>query len=194
MTLGALEDKYAFEDIQKLAEKFNIKRIIETGTYKGWSTNRLCDLGVPVETIEVDESNFKEAKSFLSSRDNVKMYHGSSPEILETILEDGEENLLFFLDAHWYEYWPLKDELRVIAEKNIKPVISIHDFYVPNGINNEGKFGFDSWVDKETNEFKQLDLDYIKESLEKIFGEKYEYHYNSQFDSVDRGLIYIYPI
>lgn len=194
MTKGALEDKYAFQHIQDLAEKFNIKRIIETGTYHGWSTNQLCNIGVPVETIEVNPENFEIAKSFLSSRDNVNLHQGSSPEVLEKILADNEENLLFFLDAHWYDYWPLKDELRIIAEKNIKPIISIHDFFVPNESGSEGKFGYDCWRDKDTNEIKNLDFDYIKESIEKIFGKKYEFFYNSEIESVDRGLVYIYPI
>jgi hypothetical protein len=38
---------------------------------------------------------------------------------------------LLFLDAHWYDYWPLPDELDIIASHLDKAVFIIHDFQVP---------------------------------------------------------------
>ena len=71
-------------------------------------------------------------------------------------------------------------------EKKIKPVIIIHDFFVPDK-NGGAVFGFDKYGDQK------LDLDYIKDFLNEIYGEgKYDYYYNSESDNVGQGVIYIY--
>ena len=52
------------------------------------------------------------------------------------------QNVLFWLDAHGYGFkWPLKDEVRFIAEKFKHAYILIDDFKVP-GL---GCFGFDEY-------------------------------------------------
>ena len=189
MTKGALEDKFVFEEFQKLIQEFNIKKIIETGTYYGWSSIILSKFNLPVKTIEYSEENYKIAQNNLSEKniENVDIILGSSSEVLNTILEENEEGLFLFLDAHWYDYWPIHDELNVCIRKNIKPIIAIHDFFVPNE-NGEAKFGYDRYKEQK------LDFDYIKDYLIKIYGEnKFEYHYNDKIESVDSGLIYIYP-
>jgi predicted O-methyltransferase YrrM len=189
MTKGALEDKFVFEEFQKLIQEFDIKKIVETGTYYGWSSIVLSKFNLPVKTIEYSEENYKVAQKNLSDKniENVEVILGSSSEVLDIILQENEENLFLFLDAHWYDYWPIHDELNVCIRKNIKPVIAIHDFFVPNEYG-QGKFGFDKYKEQK------LDFDYIKNHLSKIYGEnKFEYHYNDKIDCVDSGLIYIYP-
>jgi predicted O-methyltransferase YrrM len=189
MTKGALEDKYVFEEFEKLIKEFNIKKIIETGTYYGWSSIILSKFNLPVKSIEYSEENYKIAQDNLINKDinNVDLILGSSSEVLDNILEDNEEDLLLFLDAHWYDYWPIHDELNVCIKKNIKPIIAIHDFFVPNE-NGDAKFGFDRYKDQK------LDFEYIKEHLIKIYGiNDFKYHYNDKIDCVDSGLIYIYP-
>ncbi len=52
MTQGALEDNFVYLEIQNLINRFNIKKIIETGTYYGWSTKKLAEFGLEVITIE----------------------------------------------------------------------------------------------------------------------------------------------
>src|ERR1044072_3114133 len=37
---------------------------------------------------------------------------------------------LFFLDAHWQSYWPLRDEIRAMSPG--QGIIVIHDAVVPN--------------------------------------------------------------
>lgn len=187
MTKGALEDKFAFEEFKKLIEKHNVKRIIETGTYKGWSSKVLARFGLPVVTIESDINNFEEAKRNLSSEKNVSVIHGSSPNVLRNVISDNEEGILFFLDAHWGQYWPLLDELKCIAEKKTKPAsIIIHDFFVPDE-NGNAKFGYDKYNGVA------LDFKYIHSAINEIYGEgEFDYHYTSEIDCVNSGLIYIY--
>ncbi len=199
MNKGALEDRYAKLEITKLIEKFSIKRIIETGTYKGWSTKEFATICDKIDTIEINSTYIQEAYDFLKEVKNVNIHEGSSPEVMRNIIKEGEENLLIFLDAHWENYWPVKDELNVIIEKNIRPVICIHDFFVPGGnifvdkygrrINSKdgSKFGYDQYNGVA------LDLNYISEELNKLYPEGFEYHYSTQVSEVDSGLIFIYP-
>jgi predicted O-methyltransferase YrrM len=189
MTRGAIEDKFAYEELKKLINKYGITKIIETGTYHGWSTKKLSEFGIPVFSIEVSQENYNIAKKNIleSNIENVNLILGSSSEILNEILHEGEENVLLFLDAHWHNYWPIHDELIVCINKKIKPIIIIHDFFVPDNIGNP-KFGFDRYNQQN------LDFDYIKEYINKIYDEDgFNYHYTDQIDCVDSGLIYIYP-
>lgn len=36
MEQGALEDNFVYQEFKNLVSKFNINKIIETGTYYGW--------------------------------------------------------------------------------------------------------------------------------------------------------------
>ncbi len=188
MTQGALEDNFVYQEFKKLINKFNIKKIIETGTYYGWSTIKLAEFGIEVVTIESSKDNYNIAIENFSKTNfsNIKGLLGNSPDILRKILSNEDNNIILFLDAHWYNYWPIHDELRVCIEKKIKPVIIIHDFFVPDESGN-AKFGFDKY------EQQSLDLNYIKSFLNEIYGEdNYEYYYNSESDNVGQGVIYIH--
>jgi len=130
MTQGALEDNFVYQEFKNLIKKFNIKKIIETGTYYGWSTMKLAEFGIDVTTIEYSEKNYNIAVSNFNKTNftNIQAIFGSSPDILDKILTNDDNDTILFLDAHWYEYWPIHDELRVCIKKKIKPVIIIHDF------------------------------------------------------------------
>jgi predicted O-methyltransferase YrrM len=188
MIQGALEDNFVFQEFKNLVSKFNIKKIIETGTFYGWSTTKLSQLGLPVITIESSVNNYNIANENFSKFDssNITSILGNSPDVLKDVLTEEDNNVILFLDAHWYDYWPIHDELRVCIEKKIKPVIIIHDFFVPDK-NGGAVFGFDKYGDQK------LDLDYIKDFLNEIYGEgEYDYYYNSESDNVGQGVIYIY--
>jgi predicted O-methyltransferase YrrM len=188
MVQGALEDNFVYQEFKNLISKFNIKKIIETGTYYGWSTMKLAEFGIDVTTIEYSEENYNIAINNFSKTNfsNIKGLLGNSPEVLREILTNEDNDVILFLDAHWYDYWPIHDELRVCIDKKIKPVIIIHDFFVPDE-NGNPKFGFDKYGEQK------LDLEYIKVFLDEIYGENnYDYHYNNESDNVGQGLIYIY--
>jgi len=118
---------------------------------------------------------------------------------MKNIISNGEKDLLIFLDAHWENYWPVKDELNTLIEKDVRPIICIHDFFVPGGnifvdkygkrirSNDGSKFGYDQYNGVA------LDLNYITEELNKLYPEGFDYHYSSQVSEVDSGLIFIYP-
>lgn len=169
----------------ELKQKLNLTKFLETGTYHGGTSKIISNYFDKIITIENDKSNYEIAKLNLNDTKNCDLYIGNSPEIMDKVIDVGDDSIFFFLDAHWEEYWPLIDELKVIKNKNLKPVIAIHDFYVP-GIDGNAKFGFDSYYNQPLN------FDYIKNSIENIYGNDYEIQYSTS-STTNSGVIYIYP-
>ena len=187
MIKGALEDKFLNEEIDKLVKNHNIETIVETGIYKGWSTSIFAKKVKKVIGIDISDSLINEAKKYNAENKNVDFYLGSSPEVLNSVLKKNDNSILFFLDAHWGEYWPLLDELKVIKEKKILPVIVIHDFFVPDEKGN-AKFGFDKYGDTVLN------FEYVKSSMDKIYGKAGYVHYClDEIKEVDAGCGFFIP-
>jgi hypothetical protein len=185
--LGFEGDTFAFEKFRNLVSEHKIDCIIETGTFLGSTTKKFADMVPEVHTIEVNESNYNKAKEYLVGIVNIHKHFGNSADVLVNILSNEvplDKNILFFLDAHWEQYNPLLDELKVIAEFGLRPVISIHDFKVPG----HPELGFDTYKDIV------YEFDWIKPSIENIYGpDGYNVEYNSEATGAKRGLIYITP-
>ncbi|MDP1729380.1 MAG: hypothetical protein Q8L27_04210 [archaeon] len=195
-------DKYLKQEIMFLIKKFQIKSIVETGTYLGDTTKEFSKLA-KTYTIESNKKYYDLAKESLKEY-NVEIFSGSSPKILKNILSKIEGPIIFFLDAHWNRYWPILDELKVIAESGIKDsVIVIHDFHVPNK-----DFGYDSYYDNKNiikyllniiderflggKKKQKFDWEYIKNNILSI-NPKYNYYYNQKTEGDNRGVIFIIP-
>lgn len=182
----AFSDIHLLENFLLLAKKHNCTTFFETGTWHGKTAQEVCRHIKEVITVEVNEQFHEIASKNLQGIGNVKLVLGSSPEVMEQTLSNNQEGLIFFLDAHWHEDWPLLDELRVIAEKNIKPVIMIHDFFVP-GADGNALFGFDSYQNQPLN------YEYVREGLEKIYGvDGFNYFYSDKVE-LNSGLLYVEP-
>jgi hypothetical protein len=185
--LGFEGDTFAFEKFRNLVSEHKIDCIIETGTFLGSTTKKFTEMVPEVHTIEVNENNFNNAVNYLKEIKNVHTYRGNSPDVLLYLFGNeisANKNILFFLDAHWNQYNPLLDELKVIAEHRLKPVIAIHDFKVPG----HPELGFDTYKDIV------YEFDWIKSSIENIYGPNgYNVEYNSDATGAKRGLIYITP-
>ena len=179
-------DNFIHLEIEKLIKDHGIEAIIETGTYRGATTKRLAEFELPVFTCEIMEESYN--KSVENLKDEIyvwKTFKGDSIEFLKSQLADiisvSGGNILFFLDAHWQEHCPLLEELQLIAEYKLKPVIVIHDFKVPNK-----DFGYDSYKGQD------FTFEWIEPSLKQIYGDKLAYHYNQDAEGAKRGVIYIY--
>lgn len=171
MEKGAVEDRHVYAEIKTLIEKYNIETIIETGTYFGWSSKKLSEFRLPVYTIEVNPDFLKKAKQHTNGTKNIFHYFGSSPQVLNEILEERKlGKILFFLDAHWGDYWPIHDEISVMKEYGLNPVILIHDFYVPDE-NGKAKFGYDVYKGQA------LDHNFMKMSIDNLYGTDNYIHY-----------------
>ncbi len=177
-------DEYATTEFLKLKQKFGLKNAIETGTCLGYTTAFLGYHFENVRTVEISEQYLNIAKvNRLNNFKNAETFLGSSADLMKTMLNGMSDQTLIFLDAHWGNHCPLKDELSAIAETGIKPVIAIHDFYVPN----HPELGYDS-IDGQP-----FTYEWLEPLFEKIYGKSYNFYFNSEAMGAKRGIIYLHP-
>ena len=101
-------------------------------------------------------------------------------------VKENDNLVLFYLDAHWHDNWPILSELKIIGEYFYdKAIIVIDDFYVPNR-----DFKCDSYKNQK------LSFNYIKNNLDLCYSD-YSYYYNNNphmvTDKKPSGKIYIIP-
>ena len=204
-------DKNLKQEFRRAIKKYRIKTIVETGTFHGDTTKELAKMVDQVYTIEYKREFYDIAKKNLSASKNVKLLLGGSPEVMRKILPKIKTPVLFFLDAHWYRHWPLRDELQAIADARHKNcVIIIHDFHVPR--RKDLKFDqylptnslieylwkgcwnkFTETVFKKTLYKRQrLDYQYIEEKVVAI-NKRLKHHYNEKSPAGKPGVIIIHP-
>lgn len=169
---------------EMLRDKYNITTVIETGTYQGSSTAFFAHAFQEVHTIDISEKFARHAKRNLRSLSNIHFYVGSSESILHEILYALQDQfVLFYLDAHWDEYWPLLDELDIINKTHHgRCIVVIDDVKVPG----RDDVPYDSYAGKECS------YEYAKEKIEQVFDE-YEIHYLVPSNPAMRGKLVILP-
>lgn len=143
------------EICRKIISNLGITKIIETGTYRGGTTSWLAQFNLPITTIDAKKRYVVFSKLRLSKFPNIEIFHGNSVDVLKTILNkerDANMPYFYYLDAHWYEYLPLADELHLIRDRNPAAIILIDDFQVPD----DSGYKFDDYGDG-----KSLTLEYL---------------------------------
>lgn len=148
-----------------LIQAFGFSSFVETGTDHGYSTELVASRfpKLPVFTTELVESTYQRAKRSLDRYPNITMILGSSDEALKQLLD--EEKLgpspLFYLDAHWHTYWPLRSELKWIGQAGLPSAIVIDDFEVPG----QPQFGYDTYGGDGVLGGSRCNLEYIRHAL-----------------------------
>jgi hypothetical protein len=124
------------EAVRQMFYKCNIQSIVETGTFRGTTTEWLAGFGVPVMTIESHRPTFEFAMRRLKRHGNVSVRFGNSVDVLlEHLPRLGQDApTLLYLDAHWNGYLPLAEELHAICTNLTRFVIVIDDFAVPGDL------------------------------------------------------------
>jgi len=179
------EDTFVQDEFKKLQKKFKLKIAIETGTCYGYTSAFLSSIFKEVRTVEVNQEFLNIAKkNRLNDLKNVVCHLGSSAVLMPTLLKDCGDDTILFLDAHWEQHCPIREELQHIADTGIQPVIAIHDFVVPN----HPELGYDKIGEQP------FSFEWLKSDFDAVYGEdNYSYYYNSEATSVKRGVIYITP-
>ena len=116
-------------EICYLINFYKCDSILETGTNTGDTTEFLAKTftHLPIETCEIEKDLSLVARYRLKNYMNVDVgFETSKDFILRTVQKYSFP--FFFLDAHFFEQWPLKDELSFIK----KGVVCIHDFNIKN--------------------------------------------------------------
>jgi len=133
---SVLMDENNKETISDLIKLYNINCIIETGTNIGDTTEKLAINypNIEIHTLEINKEFYSASSNRLSKYTNVLCHLGSSDTVLKELLPTLlSKKILFYLDAHWYDYWPLKNELLVISTHlKDNSIIIIDDISVPN--------------------------------------------------------------
>lgn len=139
-----------------LLYQFPIQAIVETGTYSGTTTALFAATRLPVYTVEANPRIAAYAKvRFLFNRENVHIHDGDSRTFLRELNANGtfsKDNVFFYLDAHWKDDLPLKEELEIIFSNWNDPIVMIDDFQVP-----DSDYSYDDY-----GPGKILDLDYLE--------------------------------
>ncbi len=136
-------DKLAAKALCDIRDRFNIKTLLETGTFKGIGTRFFSNHFEFVFSCEINKEYLMSAFGRLKNCPNVAVYNKSSPNFLEWFRRmyhrDKREDLVMcYLDAHFYDpsrmdKWVVRDELKAL--ENFKHcAIAIHDF-------DNGQFG-----------------------------------------------------
>jgi hypothetical protein len=130
--------------------------IVETGTYRGETTVRFEETGIPVYTVESQPRYVSFARTrFFFERRRVQSYFADSREVLGGLASDPHfprSGIFFYLDAHWYDDLPLRDEVELIFTHWPDSVALVDDFEVP-----DTAYGFDDY-----GEGKALTLEYLR--------------------------------
>ncbi|MDZ4816963.1 MAG: hypothetical protein SGI71_11935 [Verrucomicrobiota bacterium] len=119
----------------ELASTFQIKNLIETGTYYGGTTEWASHHFKSVHTIEFSKTIFEATSAKLKHLTNIRFRFGDSRAVLKEIQSEISGPSLFWLDAHWCsgdtygkeDQCPLLEELRIINEQFPESYILIDD-------------------------------------------------------------------
>jgi predicted O-methyltransferase YrrM len=143
------------ELVEQLLMQCGISRIVETGTFTANTTVWFASFGLPVMTVEINPRYYGFARARLRSHHNVSVVEGNSIDFLKSLIAapiDRTAPTLFYLDAHWLDYLPLRDEIELIIANFSDAVVVIDDFEVPD----DPGYGFDNYGTD-----KRLSLDYL---------------------------------
>lgn len=199
----------AVEEFARLHRKYGFKTCFETGTRRGVGALGASEYCPIVATVEISyesrdlcikkflESGYTLAPSVFEGFDNkvfvkdermIVSMLGSSPDAMRWYLErsDKDAPFCFYLDAHGPEssYWPIRDELKVIAEfKLSNSVVIVHDCRVPQDWEPGNGYGYDTYDGQD------LCYEYLSDLLSQI-NPKYQIAFNH---GGPRGILYALP-
>jgi len=159
--------------VKKLRDDFHLRNFVETGTFDGDTSAVMTAVFDRVLTCDVKD--WPRSPEFYFA-DNLVYETKNSTDFLHAHLPEIRKQSLFYLDAHWGAYWPLRDELKIVFDACENPVVVIDDFDAGNGL------FFDQYRDRK------LDFDYLADHIP---GD-YKFCINP-WSHRNRGMIFIFP-
>lgn len=171
-----------------LLRRFGITHALETGTYQGGTTRWLAQMVKTVHTIENNPDLVRENEARFRGLANVQAHAGNSPTVMAAVLAHAtdQDRYFFYLDAHWNDYWPIRDELLEIAKSRCRNncLIVIDDFQVPD----RPDIPFDSYHGQPLN------VAFVEAALRQALPDlAYTYYVPSAAHVKSRGRLVAYP-
>lgn len=157
-TLGFNRECIRAYILWRVHQHFQCTSFVETGTLYGRTTGYVRKaFQTPVFTSEINRTYHIVSRANLLWGTKITQYRANSPDFLREVCNTPEigDNPMFYLDAHWYDYVPLPEELGVIRDSHDKAVIVIDDFYIPW----EPSFRYDDYPTL------RIDLDAVNSAL-----------------------------
>lgn len=116
-------------------DRFGLKECIETGTFRGDSTEFAAQHFDYVLTIELNDDNFEQANTKLAYySDRIECWHGDSAELMPGAMQQLDGRAFIWLDAHCVagqfgdeDACPVLDELDAINRHGEHHIIVIDD-------------------------------------------------------------------
>lgn len=150
--------------VKHIMETLKPDRFVETGTHMGWTDMWMAQHypSLPIYSVEIDDQYYSVAVHNCKPYPNIILYHMSSPDFLRLIYDELKKGLtLFSLDAHWWQYVPLRDECKVIVTLE-KYVILVDDFACDNP-----RFGGDTFGGDASHPGIENNIEYLADILGK---------------------------
>ena len=137
---------------------FNFNYLVETGTFRADTTLFLAESSLPVYTTAKNDRFYPFAETRTQKISNIYLQQKDSRLFLRELSFNKnllQENVFFYLDAHWEEDLPLNEELSIIFNNWQNSVVMVDDFKVP-----DTDYGFDDYGENKT-----LDLNLINKTI-----------------------------
>jgi hypothetical protein len=145
---------------RELHRAYRFDTIFETGTYRGSTTEFLArETRGKVRSVEADPWSYGYCLARFLFNPRVSVDFADSRAFLNKVRRRNKSPLFFYLDAHWGEDLPLRQELSEILARWDDAIIMIDDFQVPDDAN----YGCDDYGDG-----KRLALPYIEPLIGKF--------------------------
>lgn len=144
-------------------KKYINNYFIETGSYRGDGIQNAINSGFKnIISVELFEENYKHCVNRFKNQKFVKLYHGSSSDLLYEMMKDIKDNATIWLDAHYSGKNTAKTE-----EKYFSPILmEIRE--LAKHPNNKHTILIDDRRDFGTVNFDYVKEDKIVEEIKKI--------------------------
>lgn len=122
--------------LRDYASRYNLRVLVETGTYYGVMIDRLKSDFDRIYSIELSRELYEKAKTRFQSDDHIELIQGDSAQELGTVLKRITQPALFWLDGHYSggvtgrgaKDTPVFEELKHILDRHdVRSVIVIDD-------------------------------------------------------------------
>lgn len=87
--------------LKNYAKKYNLKILVETGTYYGDMVWAMKNSFARIYSIELSQELFKKAKNRYKSDKHIELIHGDSSKELVNVIKRISQPALFWLDGHY---------------------------------------------------------------------------------------------
>lgn len=123
------------QNFYDLTKNVKTNHYIETGTYLGYGIQGVLNNYENIHSIELSEKWYQHNVEQFKNNTNVKMYLGDSKKILPELLNNINEPVTIYLDAHYSggptafgeEEVPLLFELEILKNRKYDDIIIIDD-------------------------------------------------------------------